>query len=57
MVTNVVMVPPNAGVSECALKMKRARVDQLPIVNGDNRLKSILFDKELIKVLLDEKFQ
>jgi CBS domain-containing protein len=51
------MVPPNAGVSECALKMKRARVDQLPIVNGDNRLKSILFDKELIKVLLDEKYQ
>jgi CBS domain-containing protein len=57
MITNVVMVPPNAEVSECALKMKRARVDQLPIVNGDNRLKSILFDKELIKVLLDEKFQ
>lgn len=57
MITNVVMVPPNAEVSECALKMKRARVDQLPIVNGDNRLKSILFDKELIKVLLDEKYQ
>ena len=57
MVTNVVMVPPNAEVSECALKMKRARVDQLPVVNGDNRLKSILFDRELIKVLLDEKYQ
>ena len=57
MITNVVMVPPNAEVSECALKMKRARVDQLPIVNGDNRLKSILFDRELIKVLLDEKYQ
>ncbi|HOL40558.1 MAG TPA: CBS domain-containing protein [Methanospirillum sp.] len=57
MITNVVMVPPNAEVSECALKMKRARVDQLPIVNGDNRLISILFDRELIKVLLDEKYQ
>jgi CBS domain-containing protein len=57
MVTNVVMVPPNAEVSECALKMKRARVDQLPIINGDNRLKSILFDRVLIKVLLDEKYQ
>jgi CBS domain-containing protein len=57
MITNVVMVPPNAEVSECALKMKRARVDQLPIVNGDNRLKSILFDRELIKVLLDKKYQ
>jgi CBS domain-containing protein len=57
MVTNVVMVPPNAEVSECALKMKRARVDQLPVVNGDNRLKSILFDRDLIKVLLDQKYQ
>lgn len=57
MVTNVVMVPPNAEVSECALKMKRARVDQLPVVNGDNRLISMLFDRDLIKVLLDEKYQ
>jgi len=57
MITNVVMVPPNAEVSECALKMKRARVDQLPVVNGDNRLISILFDRDLIKVLLDEKYQ
>nr|WP_319540534.1 CBS domain-containing protein [uncultured Methanospirillum sp.] len=57
MVTSVVMVPPNAEVSECALKMKRARVDQLPVVNGDNRLKSVLFDRDLIKVLLDEKYQ
>ncbi|PKL60816.1 MAG: CBS domain-containing protein [Methanomicrobiales archaeon HGW-Methanomicrobiales-4] len=57
MVTNVVMVPPNAEVSECALKMKRARVDQLPVVNGDNRLISILFDRDLIRVLIDEKYQ
>jgi CBS domain-containing protein len=57
MITHVVMVPPNAEVSECALKMKRARVDQLPVVNGDNRLISILFDRDLITVLLDEKFQ
>ena len=35
MVRNVISVPMNAEVSECALKMKRARVDQLPVVNGD----------------------
>jgi Predicted transcriptional regulator, contains C-terminal CBS domains len=51
MVKNVVAVPQNAEVSECALKMKRARVDQLPVVNGDKRLIAMLFDKELIKVL------
>jgi CBS domain-containing protein len=57
MVTNVVAVPQNAEVSECALKMKRARVDQLPVVNGDKRLVSMLFDRELIRVLCSEEAQ
>jgi CBS domain-containing protein len=51
MITNVVAVPQNAEVSECALKMKRARVDQLPVVNGDKRLVAMLYDRELIKAL------
>ncbi len=51
MVKNVVSVPQNAEVSECALKMRRARVDQLPVVNGDKRLVAMLFDRELIRVL------
>jgi CBS domain-containing protein len=50
MVRNVVAVPQNAEVSDCALKMKRARVDQLPVINGDKRLIAMLFDRELIKV-------
>ena len=51
MVRNVVAVPANAEVSECALKMRRARVDQLPVVNGDKRLVSMLYDRELIRAL------
>lgn len=51
MVKNVVAVPQNAEVSECALKMRRARVDQLPVINGDNRLVAMLYDRELIRVL------
>ncbi|MDI6719477.1 MAG: CBS domain-containing protein [Methanomicrobiales archaeon] len=51
MIRNVVMVPLNAEVSDCALKMKRARVDQLPVVNSDKELVAMLFDRELIKVL------
>ncbi|MCX6693359.1 MAG: CBS domain-containing protein [Methanomicrobiales archaeon] len=51
MVTNVIAVPQNAEVSECALKMKRGRVDQLPVVNGDKKLVGMLFDRELIRVL------
>jgi CBS domain-containing protein len=57
MVKNVVAVPQNAEVSECALKMKRARVDQLPVVNGDKRLIAMLFDRELIKVLCTPEAQ
>ena len=52
MISNVIMVSANATVSECALRMKRSHVDQLPVVNEDGKLKSMLFDRELIKVLL-----
>jgi len=51
MVKNVVAVPANAEVSECALKMRRARVDQLPVINGDKRLVAMLYDRELIRAL------
>jgi CBS domain-containing protein len=54
MVSDVVSVPLNAEVSECALKMKRSRIDQMPVVNGDKRLVAMLFDRELIKVLIPE---
>jgi CBS domain-containing protein len=53
MVKNVVSVPKNADVSECALKMHRSRVDQMPVINGDNRLVAILYDRDLIKVIYD----
>ena len=51
MVKNVVEVPVNAEVSACALKMRRARVDQIPVVNGDKRLVAMLYDRELIRAL------
>jgi CBS domain-containing protein len=51
MVKNVVAVPANAEVSECALKMRRARVDQMPVVNGDKHLVAMLYDRELLRAL------
>ena len=45
MVKNVVAVPKNSEVSECALKMRRSRVDQLPVINGDKRLVAMLYDR------------
>ena len=57
MVKNVVAVPINSEVSDCALKMKRARVDQLPVINGDKKLVAMLFDRELIRVLCNPAIQ
>ena len=54
MVKNVVAVPQNAEVSECALKMKRSRVDQLPVINGDKKLVGMLFDRELIRAFCQQ---
>jgi CBS domain-containing protein len=54
MVKNVVAVPRNAEVSECALKMRRSRVDQMPVINGDKRLVAMLYDRDLIRALYKE---
>ena len=54
MVKNVVAVPRNSDVSDCALKMRRSRVDQLPVINGDKRLVAMLYDRDLIRVLCKE---
>jgi CBS domain-containing protein len=54
MVKNVVSVPKNAEVSECALKMRRSRVDQMPVINGDKRLVAMLYDRDLIRALCRE---
>jgi len=53
MVTNVVSVPLNSEISECALKMRRARVDQLPVVNSEKQLVGMLYDRDIIRVLCD----
>ncbi|HVP24588.1 MAG TPA: CBS domain-containing protein [Methanomicrobiales archaeon] len=53
MVTSVVSVPVNSEIGECALKMKRARVDQLPVVNSDKQLVGMLYDRDIIRVLCD----
>ncbi len=53
MITKVISVPNNAEVSDCALKMKRGRVDQMPIIDNDNLLAGMLFDRDLIRALYE----
>lgn len=52
MVRKVISVPNNAEVSDCALKMKRGCVDQLPIIDGEGRLSGMLFDRDIVRALL-----
>ncbi|HJJ42395.1 MAG TPA: CBS domain-containing protein [Methanocorpusculum sp.] len=52
MVKKVIAVPNNAEIADCALKMKRGRVDQLPIIDNDGRLSGMLFDRDVIKSLI-----
>jgi len=52
MVRKVISVPNNAEVSDCALRMKRGRVDQMPIIDNDQRLSGMLFDRDLIRALI-----
>ncbi|HJJ48406.1 MAG TPA: CBS domain-containing protein [Methanocorpusculum sp.] len=52
MIKKVIAVPANAEVADCALKMKRGRVDQLPVIDKDGKLAGMLFDRDIVKALL-----
>lgn len=53
MIKKVIAVPNNAEVSDCALRMKRGRVDQMPIIDNDGKLSGMLFDRDLIRALIE----
>ncbi|MDO5847601.1 MAG: CBS domain-containing protein [Methanocorpusculum sp.] len=53
MIKKVLAVPRNAEVSDCALKMKRAKIDQMPVIDNDGKLCGMLFDRMLLKSLLE----
>ena len=53
MIRKVLAVPLNAEVSDCALKMKRGRVDQMPIIDNEGKLAGMLFDRMLIQALIE----
>lgn len=42
-----------SSVSDCARKMKRNRIDQLPIINANRRLQGFLKDRDLLKPLIE----
>lgn len=41
------------SVSDCARKMKRNRIDQIPIINSNRKLRGLLRDRDLLKPLIE----
>ncbi|MBQ3621030.1 MAG: CBS domain-containing protein [Methanosarcinaceae archaeon] len=41
-------------ISDCALKMRRNKIDQIPIVDFSGKLSGIIRDQELLKPLIDK---
>ncbi len=42
----------SSPVSECARKMRRKRIDQLPVINSTKKLLGLLRDKDLLKAII-----
>ncbi|MCM1987613.1 MAG: CBS domain-containing protein [Methanococcoides sp.] len=53
MVKELISASSNMGVSECALKMKRNRIDQVPVVNANQKFIGLLRDRYLLKAILN----
>lgn len=52
MIKDVITAFRRSEISNCAKKMCRNRVDQIPIVTAHNKLSGLLLDKDLIRVLI-----
>lgn len=53
MVADIVKAAYISGVSECALKMKRSKIDQIPIVNANQRFLGLLRDRNIIQAIAE----
>jgi len=53
MVKNMITAASISGVSDCARKMKRSKIDQMPVVNANQKLIGILRDRDLLKALVN----
>lgn len=53
MVKDIITAASISGVSDCARKMKRSKIDQMPVVNANQKLIGILRDRDLLKALVN----
>ncbi|MCD1294928.1 CBS domain-containing protein [Methanocella sp. CWC-04] len=53
MVKDVITAFHKTAVSDCAKKMKRNRIEQVPVITAENKLDGLLIDRELLAVLVN----
>jgi CBS domain-containing protein len=54
MIKDVITAFHKTPVSECARKMRRNRIEQVPVITADNKLDGLLLDRELLAVIADK---
>ncbi|MHC1575768.1 MAG: CBS domain-containing protein [Methanosarcinaceae archaeon] len=52
MVTELITASNNTGVSDCALKMRRNKIDQIPVMNSNDTFLGLLRDRHLLEALI-----
>jgi len=52
MIKDVITAFHKTPVSDCAKKMRRNRIEQVPVITADNKLDGLLLDRDLLSVLV-----
>jgi CBS domain-containing protein len=52
MIKEVITAFHKTSVSDCAKKMRRNRIEQVPVITADNKLDGLLLDRDLLQVLV-----
>jgi CBS domain-containing protein len=55
MIKEVITAFHKTTISDCAKKMRRNRIEQMPVITADNKLDGLLLDRELLNVLVHQE--
>lgn len=55
MIKDVIFALEATSISECAKKIRKYNIDQLPVKNADGELCGIIHDRDLLKTIFSEK--
>ena len=55
MIKEVITAFHKTPISDCARKMRRSRIEQMPVITADNKLDGLLLDRDLLNVLVHQE--